>query len=56
MTTETTNYLSPAVIAQAISLLNQGDVSGAWQVLADNGDAHTDNGVGEYSRAMINTK
>lgn len=35
MTTESTNYLSPSVINQATSLLNQGDVSGAWQVLAD---------------------
>jgi hypothetical protein len=38
MTTESTNYLLPSVINQATSLLNQGDVSGAWQVLADNGD------------------
>lgn len=43
MATESHDYLSTAVIDHATSLLNQGDVSGAWQVLADNGDTYADN-------------
>jgi hypothetical protein len=43
MATESHDYLSTSVIDHATSLLNQGDVSGAWQVLADNGDTYADN-------------
>lgn len=42
MTTQTPDYLSPDVIGQATDLLSQGDVSGAWQVLADHGDGYAD--------------